>query len=83
MLVISHACFSAVDLDGDGVINREEYSRNFTAIDPSKAELASAGFDIIDRDGDGLVTRDELIDAMRQLFVNTEAPEAFGGRVLR
>jgi Ca2+-binding EF-hand superfamily protein len=83
MLVISHACFSAVDADGDGVIDRDEYSRIFTAVDPSKADLASAGFDILDRDGDGLVSRDELIDAMRQLFVNTEAPEAFGRRVLR
>jgi Ca2+-binding EF-hand superfamily protein len=83
MLVVSNACFSAADRNGDGAIDRDEYASLFTAIDPSKNELASAGFDILDRDGDGLVSRAELIDAMRDVFYSSEPPDTVGARVLR
>ena len=83
MLVVSHACFSAADSDGDGAISREEYTRMMTSVDPSKDEIARAGFDLLDRDGDGAISRAELIDAMRQVFCSVDAPEAPGARIVR
>src|SRR5205085_3409294 len=39
MLVVSHACFTAADRNGDGRISIDEYASAFTAIDPDKDEL--------------------------------------------
>ena len=83
MLVVTHAIFTAVDADGDEMIDVDEYARTFTAIDPAKDELARAGFNIIDADGDGAISRAELIDAMRAVFCSTADPDAVGARVLR
>lgn len=83
MLVVTHAIFTAVDADGDGAIDIDEYARTFTAINPSKDELARAGFNIIDADGDGAISRAELIDAMHAVFCSTAVPDSVGARVLR
>ena len=83
MLVVTHACFTAVDRDSDDAISLEEYASAFTAIDPSKDDLAAAGFAVLDRDGDGLISRAELVAAMRALFVSSDEPPSRGARVLR
>ena len=55
--------FSAMDLDGDGLVDRSEFS----TIGGSQAM-----FDVLDKDGDGKLDQEEMQMAVKQLIERLE-----------
>jgi Ca2+-binding EF-hand superfamily protein len=83
--MVDQAHFQATDLNGDGVVDREEFHRRMMDVmllsDTDKDAMLSMeelpgvdsdAFTAADRDGDGLLSGDEFMDAR---FVDFEAAD--------
>ncbi|MBM7167612.1 EF-hand domain-containing protein [Streptomyces sp. G44] len=73
---VSHAVFDIMDVDGDGQITREEFSRLLEVWSVTAPE-AMQTFDRMDANGDGVISRQEFLDAVRQ-FYHSDDPEVPG-----
>jgi Ca2+-binding EF-hand superfamily protein len=73
---VSHAVFDIMDVDGDGEITREEFSRLLEVWGVTTPE-AMQTFDRMDANGDGVISRQEFLDAVHQ-FYHSDDPEVPG-----
>ncbi|MEV5507386.1 EF-hand domain-containing protein [Streptomyces orinoci] len=65
--------FDLVDADGDGALNRDEFTTLRTALNNPPGN-AKAAFDALDADGDGLVARGAYLAAIRAYVVGDNSP---------
>ncbi|GAA0435300.1 EF-hand domain-containing protein [Streptomyces luteireticuli] len=65
--------FDLVDADGDGALDKAEFTMLRTALNNS-AENAAAAFDALDTDGDGRVRRDAYLASIRAYIVGDSSP---------
>ncbi len=78
-LSIADQMITAMDADGDGRLDLEEFTGMMGAWGAA-SDRAEAQFGHIDTDGDGFVTRDELLASMRRFFLDEDpnAPHVYG-----
>ncbi|MFJ6983294.1 MULTISPECIES: EF-hand domain-containing protein [unclassified Streptomyces] len=69
---VPHAVFALMDGDGDGAVDRAEFT-TFLAVWGVTGPEGAAVFDRLDADGDGVIGRQEYLRAVRAFF---HAPEA-------
>jgi hypothetical protein len=64
--------FAVLDVDTDGLVNEKEMQKFYRAysIDPA---LARRAFREIDRDSDGRVSRDEILNAVTEFYLSSDA----------
>ncbi|MFJ4776616.1 EF-hand domain-containing protein [Streptomyces sp. NPDC088762] len=65
--------FDLADIDGDGTLDRAEFSR-LRAVLGNSADNAAMAFDALDTDGDGRVDRDEYLTAIRAYVSDGTSP---------
>ncbi|MFH8791792.1 EF-hand domain-containing protein [Streptomyces sp. NPDC017941] len=65
--------FDLADVDGDGVLDRAEFTRLRSALG-NQSENAEAAFDALDADGDGLIDRDEYLNSIRSYVSEGTSP---------
>ncbi len=65
--------FDLVDADGDGALNRAEFTTLRTALNNPPGN-AGAAFAALDTDGDGLVARGAYLAAIRAYVVGDDSP---------
>ncbi|MEV4315482.1 EF-hand domain-containing protein [Actinocrispum sp. NPDC049592] len=74
IIPLANAVIDLVDVDGDGLVDRDELTR--LLIDAQvPADEAQQIFDRLDLDGDGHVSPDEIIEAVRRFCVNPDQGE--------
>ncbi|MET9438584.1 EF-hand domain-containing protein [Streptomyces sp. NPDC006551] len=67
--------FDIADTDGDGALNRAEFSRLRAALG-NPADNAEAAFDALDADGDGRIDRDAYLASIRAYVTEGASPMA-------
>jgi hypothetical protein len=67
------ALFDLADADGDGALDRAEFTTLRTALNNPPGNAAAA-FDALDGDGDGRVGRDAYLAAIRAYIVGDDSP---------
>ncbi|MEV6944532.1 EF-hand domain-containing protein [Streptomyces sp. NPDC051172] len=67
------ALFDLADTDGDGALDKAEYTMLRTALNNSPSNAAAA-FDALDADGDGVVGRDAYLASIRAYIVGDSSP---------
>lgn len=72
----ARAVVTALDLDGDGQVDRQEFQVFQDAFGRSETHCATA-FGKLDRDGDGQLTVGELLAATREYYTSAD-PDAVG-----
>ncbi|MFF4408140.1 EF-hand domain-containing protein [Streptomyces sp. NPDC001262] len=65
--------FDLADADGDGALDKAEFTALRTALNNSPGNAAAA-FDALDDDGDGRVGRDAYLASIRAYIVGDESP---------
>ncbi|MFF9090623.1 EF-hand domain-containing protein [Streptomyces sp. NPDC014991] len=65
--------FDLADTDGDGMLDREEFTRLREVLGNSAGNAGEA-FDALDADGDGRVDRDEYLSAIRAFVSEGASP---------
>lgn len=65
--------FDLADTDGDGTLDRAEFSR-LREVLGNTAENAATAFDALDTDGNGRIDRDEYLAAIRAYVSNGTSP---------
>ncbi|GHE47408.1 EF-hand domain-containing protein [Streptomyces capitiformicae] len=65
--------FDLVDTDGDGALDRAEFTTLRTALN-NPADNAEAAFNTLDIDGDGRVARDAYLAAIRAYVIGDSSP---------
>ncbi len=63
--------FDALDLDGDGLIERNEYAAFVRPLGVAEQDARTA-FSHLDRDGDGLIERDEFAQDLHDYFASDD-----------
>ena len=66
---ISEVMAEAIDEDGDGYIERDDYARWF-AVTPLDQDIVRAAFERLDADGDGRITRAEFVSATANVILS-------------
>ncbi|MEU2256819.1 EF-hand domain-containing protein [Nocardia xishanensis] len=59
-----HRKFDAMDIDGDGYIDREEFIQHY-GDQVRDIDILMSRFDEVDIDGDGRISREEFLTAAR------------------
>ncbi|MER6048588.1 EF-hand domain-containing protein [Streptomyces sp. NPDC001793] len=67
------ALFDLADADGDGVLDKAEFTMLRTALNNAPGNAAAA-FNALDADGDGLVARDEYLASIRSYVIGDASP---------
>ncbi|OAH09987.1 EF-hand domain-containing protein [Streptomyces jeddahensis] len=67
------ALFDLADADGDGALDKTEFTTLRTALN-NPSENAAAAFDALDTDGDGRVGRDAYLASIRAYIVGDSSP---------
>ncbi|MFH8347783.1 EF-hand domain-containing protein [Streptomyces sp. NPDC018045] len=67
--------FDLADTDGDGALDRAEFTRLRAALGNPPGNAASA-FDALDTDGDGRVDRTAYLDSIRSFVIDGASPMA-------
>ncbi|MCJ0874240.1 EF-hand domain-containing protein [Streptomyces sp. AP-93] len=72
ILPIVDTVIAAMDRNGDGALDVQEFTRWLAAYGVDQASALEA-FEHLDRDHDGLIRRDELTSAFEEFFLSTDA----------
>ncbi len=68
------ALFDLADADGDGALDKAEFTTLRTALNNNPPGNAAAAFDALDADGDGRVGRDAYLASIRAYIVGDSSP---------
>ncbi|MGW0394398.1 EF-hand domain-containing protein [Streptomyces sp. NPDC003042] len=72
ILPIVDTVIAAMDRDGDGALDAQEFTRWLEAYGVGSGSALEA-FERLDRDGDGRISREELAQAFEEFFLSTDA----------